>query len=217
VDAEPDLQSTELREFGMDDLRKTMANLIGQDAARFTAPMVRLVAKGKPVAPERLAAASGVPVEKIESWLRTQPGTDWDEDGRLLGFGLTQRPTRHRYIVDGRVLFTFCAADTLIFTPILGRPAIVESSCLTTSQPIRVELTPEAVTLVDPPTTMVSQVSLARHGSDIRSSCCDHGHFFASESAAQEWCHAHPDGGVRPVREFFAIALDVCRDLGWTA
>ena len=200
----------------MDSLGKTMANFIRQDAARFTVPMIRLLAEGRPVALERLAAVSGIPVEEIESWLHAQPGTDWD-GGRLLGFGLTQRPTRHRYIVDGRVLFTFCAADTLIFTPILGRPASVESSCRATGEPIRVQLTPEAVTWVDPSTTVVSQVDLAGEASDIRGSCCDHGHFFASENAAQEWRHAHPDGDVRPVREFFAIALDVCRELGWAA
>ncbi|MGH3968098.1 MAG: organomercurial lyase MerB [Mycobacterium sp.] len=200
----------------MDDLQKSMAEFIRRDVARFTAPMVRLVAEGRPVALERLSAVSGVAVEEIESWLRAQPGTDWDEDGGLLGFGLTQRPTRHRYIVDGRVLFTFCAADTLIFTPILGRPASVESSCPTTGQPIRVELTPQAVTSVDPPTTVVSQINLACGASDIRGSCCDHGHFFASEMAAQEWRDAHPDGEVRPVRELFDIALAVCRELGWT-
>ena len=83
---------------------------------RFTVPMIRLVAQGRPVALDRIAAASGVPVEEVESWLRAQPGTDWDDEGRLLGFGLTQRPTPHRYIVDGRVLYTFCAGDTLIFT-----------------------------------------------------------------------------------------------------
>lgn len=201
----------------MDGLRKTMTNFIGRDAARFTAPMIRLLAEGRPVALERLAAASGVPVGEIGSWLRAQPGTDWDDSGRLLGFGLTQRPTRHRYIVGGRVLFTFCAADALIFTPILGRPASIESSCPTTDQPIRVEVTPEAVTTVDPSTTVVSQADLACGASDIRGSCCEHGHFFATEEAAQEWRRTHPDGDVRPVREFFAIALDVCRELGWTA
>ncbi|WP_158089868.1 organomercurial lyase MerB [Mycobacterium kyorinense] len=193
-----------------------MAEFIRRDVARFTTPMIRLVAEGRPVALERLATVSGVPVAEIDSWLRAQPGTDWDDDGRLLGFGLTQRPTRHRYIVDGRGLFTFCAADALIFTPILGRPATVESSCLTTGQPIRVELTPEAVTSVDPPTTVVSVVELACDASDIRGSCCDHGHFFASENAAREWRRAHPDGDVRPVRELFDIAVDVCRELGWT-
>jgi alkylmercury lyase len=200
----------------MDGLPKTMATFIPRHVARFTAPMIRLVAEGTPVALERLAAVSGGPVEEIASWLRAQPGTDWGEGGALLGFGLTQRPTRHRYIVDGRVLFTFCAADTLIFTPILGRPARVESSCPATGQPIRVELTPEAVTSVDPPTTVVSQVNLLCGARDVRGSCCDHGHFFAAENAAHGWRLAHPDGDIHPVREFFAIALAVCRELGWT-
>lgn len=196
----------------MDGLRET----IRRDVPRFTAPMVRLVAEGRPVALERLAAVSGVPVEEIESWLRAQQGTDWDDDGHLLGFGLTQRPTQHRYIVDGRLLFTFCAADALLFTPILGRPARVESTCPATGQPIRVELTAEAVTSVDPPTTVVSHVSLCCGAGDIRGSYCDHGHFFASENAARDWRDAHPEGDVRPVRELFAVALDACRGLGWT-
>jgi alkylmercury lyase len=201
----------------MDGLQKTMTEFIGRDAARFVAPMIRLVAEGRPVALERLAAEADVPVEEIESWLRAQPGTDWDDSGRLLGFGLTQRPTGHRYIVDGRVLFTFCAADTLIFTPILGRPTSVESSCPTTGQTIRVELTPEAVTLVDPTTAVVSQLNLCCGASDIRGSLCDHGHFFASAGAAQPWHRAHPDGDVRLVGEFFDIALGICRELGWAA
>ncbi|BBZ12589.1 alkylmercury lyase MerB [Mycobacterium branderi] len=201
----------------MDDLRKTIATVIPHDVARFMAPMVRVVAEGRPVALERLAAVSGVSVEEIGSWLRAQPGTDWDDDGHLLGFGLTQRPTRHRYVVDGRVLFTFCAADALIFTPILGRPARVESTCPTTGQPIRLELTPEAVTSVDPPTTVVSHVNLCCGGGDIRGLYCDQGHFFASKDAARKWRRAHPDGEVRPVRELFAAALDVCRELGWAA
>src|ERR1700757_704899 len=120
--------------------------------------MIRLLAQGRPVALERLATEAGVPAQTIESWLRAQPGTDWDDSGRLLGFGLTQKPTRHRYIVGGRVLFTFCAADTLIFTPILGRPVSVESSCPTTGQTIRVELSPVAVTSLDPTTAVVSDV-----------------------------------------------------------
>ena len=132
--------------------------------------MIRLVAEGRPVALERIAAEADMSVEEIDSWLRAQPGTDWDDRGRLLGFGLTQRPTRHRYILDGRVLFTFCAADTLMFTPILGRPAAVESSCPTTGQTIRVELTPETATSVDPTTAVVSQVNLACGASDIRGS-----------------------------------------------
>jgi alkylmercury lyase len=211
------MEALRLRVPVVDGLQETMTEIIGRDVARFMAPMIRLVAEGEPVALERLAADSSVPVEEIESWLRAQPGTDWDDSGRLLGFGLTQRPTRHRYIVDGRVLFTFCAADTLIFTPILGRPVSVESSCPTTGQTIRVELSPVAVTSLDPTTAVVSHVKLCRGADDIRGSLCDHGHFFASDGAAQQWRRAHPDGEVRPVGELFDIALGVCRELGWAA
>jgi alkylmercury lyase len=218
VDAQADLE-TNSGEAALvtDGVHETMTESIGRDVARFTAPMIRLLAEGRPVALERVAAEAGVPVDEIESWLRGQPGTDWDDSGQLLGFGLTQRPTRHRYIIDGRVLFTFCAADTLLFTPLLGRPASVESSCPTTGQTISVELTPQAVTSVDPTTAVVSQINLRGASvSDIRASLCDHGHFFASERAAQPWLSAHPDGEVRPVAEFFDHALGVCRKLGWT-
>jgi len=198
-----------------DCVQQTITEAIGRDVTRFIAPMIRLLAQGRPVALERLATEAGVPAQTIESWLRAQPGTDWDDSGRLLGFGLTQKPTRHRYIVDGRVLFTFCAADTLIFTPILGRPASVESSCPTTGQTIRVELTPNAMTSADPTTAVVCQVNSRNGVSDIRGSLCDHGHFFASDRAAEPWLGARPDGDVRPVGEVFDIALRFCREQGW--
>jgi alkylmercury lyase len=197
-------------------LQQTITALIGRDVTRFLAPMIRLLAEGRPVALERLATEAGAPVETVESWLRAQPGTDWDDSGRLLGFGLTQKPTRHRYIVDGRVLYTFCAADTLIFTPILGRPASIESSCPTTGQSVRVELTPNTVTSVFPTTAVVSQVNSRGAVGDIRGTLCDHGYFFASSRAAEPWRGAHPDGDVRPVGEVFDIALRFCREQGWT-
>src|ERR1700757_1958159 len=111
VDAQPDLETKSVEAvLLMDGVHKTMTEFIGRDVARFTAPIIRLLAEGRPVALERVAAEAGAPVEEIESWLRGQPGTDWDDNRQLLGFGLTQRPTRHRYTIDGRVLFTLCGA-----------------------------------------------------------------------------------------------------------
>lgn len=109
------------------------ANLVeflrDEDMTEFLPALIRLVADGEPVPLPRLAAAADVAEEWLAAWLRGQPGTDWDEQDRLLGFGLTQRETRHRFVVDGRELFTFCAADTLVFPPILGRSASVTSRC----------------------------------------------------------------------------------------
>jgi alkylmercury lyase len=55
----------------------------------------RLLAEGEPVAIERLAAATGRPVDEIEAALGEQTSAERDADGRLVGLGLTLRPPHH--------------------------------------------------------------------------------------------------------------------------
>lgn len=147
--------------------------------------------------------------------MTAEPGVDWDSQGRVLGFGLTQRPTKHRIIISGRNLYTFCAADTLMIPVILDQPARVESTCAATGQLVRVEVTPQAVQSVDPTTAVVSQVFLCSDITDIRAQGCDHGHFFVTADAAERWGREHPGGEVRPVGEFFPRLLTIGRELGW--
>lgn len=187
------------------------------DLPDFLPTLLRLVASGEPVPVETLAAATRAATGEVESWLRSQPGTDWDEHGRLVGFGLTQLPTPHRFVVDRRTLYTFCAADTLMFPPILGRAAHVESTCPATGRTVRVDVTPGAVTAVDPATAVVTQVGVCAGVADIRREICDHGHFYASADAAASWRNDHPGGDVIPVRTFFAAALSALTGLGWAA
>jgi alkylmercury lyase len=114
---------------------------------------------------------------------------------RLVGFGLTLRPTPHRFTFDSRTVFAWCASDALMIPVIIGRSGIVESPCLATGQQIRVQVTPERVEKVDPPTAVVS---LARPDriDDIRTEVYALGSFFASPDAAAEWLAAHPQGTV---------------------
>lgn len=186
-----------------------------EEMTAFFPILIRLVAQGEPVPLARLAAAAEVSEDELAAWLHGQPGTDWDEQGRLLGFGLTQRETRHRFVVDGRELFTFCAADTLLFPPILDRPASVTSTCPATGQAVRAEVTPTAVTAVEPATAAVSHVQLRAGCGDIRAEACDHGFFFATADDAAQWRRNHPEGHVMPVNEFFDQGRAVVRDLGW--
>jgi alkylmercury lyase len=198
-----------------DDLRTNLVTFMREDILPdVVGPLVRLIARGRPVQPVELAEQSGLTVATLTSWLRDQPGTDWDDHGRLVGFGLTQRPTAHRFIVEGRELFTFCAADTLLFAPILGGTARVESTCPTTGETIGIDLAGDRVLDLKPAAAVVSQVRLCPVA-DIRASICDHGHFFASPEAAEPWHRAHPDGYVTPVREFFDLALSTDREMGW--
>jgi alkylmercury lyase len=164
--------------------------------------VIRLLASGQPVQIEQIEMAAGVPAEEVESLLRGQPGTDWDEQGRLVGFGLTQRPTGHQLLLSGRQLYTWCAMDTLLFPLILGERATAESRCPATGRAIRIDVAPEAVLSVDPNQAVVSQID-AREINDLRGEVCDHGHFFASPEAARGWATEHPRGCVLPVRDAF--------------
>ena len=41
---------------------------------------------------------------------------------------LTLRPTSHRYLLDSRTVFAWCASDALTFPVVLGRPGIIEAA-----------------------------------------------------------------------------------------
>lgn len=177
--------------------------------------LVRTIAKGAPVSIQELADVASLAVGDVERMLRGQPGTDWDDDGRLVGFGLTLRPTAHRLTVGGRVLYTFCATDALLFTHILGEPAIAESNCPATSVPIRIELTPRAVVSMDPAGTVVSQLFDRSLLGDVRHNVCDHGHFFVSADAASGWAGEHPNGRILTVADAFEQSRRDIEQLGW--
>ncbi len=177
--------------------------------------LVRLLARGEPLAISGIAEFAQRPAIEVERVLRAQRGTDWDDEGRLVGFGLTLRPTDHRYIVDGRTLYTWCATDTLLFTLILGVGAVAESTCPATGQPIRVELDPNAVTSVEPREAVISERCQRAEVANLRSEVCDEGHFYASWAAAQRWADEHPEGEVLSVTDAFERCRQACQELGW--
>ena len=178
---------------------------------------VRLLSRGKPVALESLAAASGWPLSKVKGALDRGSSAELDEQGRLVGFTLTLRPTPHRFAVDGQNLFAWCADDTLWFPVVLGLPARVESKCPHTGQPICVELSPDAIVRVDPPEAVVSHVRPAGKLPDVRAAACELGHFFSSHAAAAHWAEKHPSGTVHSVPDAFWLDRRVIEQLGWIA
>ena len=100
---------------------------------------------------------------------------------------------------------------------ILGRPAVVESRCPQTGQPIRIELTLDGVERLDPPEAVMTAVRPGGRLADVRSATCSHGHFFSSIAASAAWADAHPDGHICPVEEGFRLDRDVIKRLGWGA
>jgi alkylmercury lyase len=200
------------------DYIEQTAALIDRVEGRELVPhAVRLLSEGEPVALAQLAAAAGWSVEEVEAALGAQISAERDDQGRLVGLALTLRPTTHRVTIDGRTLFAWCASDTLMVPVIVGRPAVVESTCPQTGQAIRVEVTPDRVERVDPPDAVVSAVRPAGRLADVRSDTCDHGHFFSSIEASAAWASAHLEGHIHPVEEAFRLDRQVIKQLGWDA
>jgi alkylmercury lyase len=92
-------------------------------------PLLRLLADGQPVSIEDLAEAAGRPVDDVRQTVASLPDVELDDEGRIVGYGLTLRETPHRFEVDGKRLYTWYALDTLVFPGLLGRTARIESPC----------------------------------------------------------------------------------------
>jgi hypothetical protein len=181
------------------------ADLLGPDhvaGRRLMRTAVRLLARGEPVTLDALAAAVGVDVTDLTD-APAGPDIEYDDEHRIVGWGLTLVPTPHRIVVDGHRLYTWCAADTLMFPAIIGRRAQIESRCPTTDTVIRLAVDPDGgVSDLSPSSAVVSvpdseDLDIAQ----VRVSCCHPGRFFASAEAAADWLARYPSGTVLPVAD----------------
>jgi alkylmercury lyase len=176
--------------------------------------LILLLAEGQPISPERIAGVLGRPREEAVAVLRQLPSLEWDEAGNIVGAGLTLRPTPHRFEIDGRTLFTWCALDALMFPGLIGQTVQVESPCAATGAPVRVTVTPEGVTQVEPPEAVVSLVA-PEASPDVRRAFCDYVNFFRSAEAAGEWLASHPGATTLPVAEAYALGRRLAEARGW--
>jgi alkylmercury lyase len=196
-------------------------------AARITAPMrisggraflefvpqsIDLLARGKPASLEEIAATSAKSPEEVRAALDRFPSAEWDEQGRVVGLGLTLQLTPHRLELEGRTLFAWCALDALLFPILLGRPANIESPCRATGELVHIEVTPTGIEAVKPPSAVVSIVA-ARDPADFRSISCNNSHFFSSPEAASRWLERHPEATILPAEEAFRLGRLIAEGL----
>ena len=166
--------------------------------------LLLLLVEGKPVSPDQVAVTIAKSREEAVDLLRELPSVELDDEGNLIGMGLTLRPTPHRFEVEGRTLYTWCALDALIFPSIIGKPVCIESPCPVTGTVIRVQLTPNTVERVEPPSAVVSMVT-PETIEDVRSAFCNFVHFFSSSESATKWLADNPGAVVISVDEAYNL------------
>lgn len=176
-------------------------------------PLLRLLAGGDPVGVDQLAAASGRTVQEVRRGLQAAADTEYDDQGRIVGQGLTLRPTVHRFTIAGQELYTWCALDTLLFPILLGRPARVESRCPDSGQTIRLTIDPTArVTSLEPATAVVSLIT-PETGASIRPGFCNQVHYFASPEDAAGWTSRFPHSTLLAVTDAYQLATTLAARL----
>lgn len=181
----------------------------GRYARQFALQLYRLLARGTPVRVEELAETLNRRSFQMRRTIDSWPSlVQQDEQKRVVGFGgLTLERTKHRFSIEGRSLYTWCAWDSLFIPEILGKTAHVQSECPVTGRPISVTVRPNVISQCDPTETVVSfllpdAVDLEQ---DVRGSFCEYVHFFASRDAGDEWTRRNEGTFLLTVSEAFEL------------
>jgi alkylmercury lyase len=132
-----------------------------------------------------------------------------DGKGRVLAYGgLTLEPTPHMLEMDGRVLHTWCALDTLFVPELLGRPARVRSRCPETGTEISLAVDAAGTHDVTPHgAVMTLRGAGGLDLEDVVGTFCCYVHFFTSEESAREWAKRSEGTYIASIAEGFEYGL----------
>ncbi|MEQ8329376.1 MAG: organomercurial lyase [Longimicrobiales bacterium] len=183
---------------------------------RVSRALHRMLALGWPVPEYAIAATSRLQVVEVQEEMQGWTGVVRSETGRVTAFqGLDLDSTPHRFEVEGRTLYAWCAWAALFLPGVIERAARVTSSCPVTGRRMELLVGPEtirergasdvAVSMVDPERADVT-------GDQVVATFCRHIHFFASGEAAGEWARTRGDG-------IYILTLAAAFELGrrWNA
>ena len=149
--------------------------------------------------------------QTLGSW----PAVFTDSRGRVTGFwglAIGDLSPAHRYQSGGRVLYAWCAWDTLFLPARLGQAAQVTSACPVTSEPIELTVIPEGISGTSHPAVVVSFLRPGRpFDSGVIESFCHFVHFFASRQAGEQWAAGHPGTFLLTLGEAAGLAARASR------
>lgn len=126
-----------------------------------------------------------------------------DVQGNIIAFsGLSTVPTKHRFIVNGKMLYTWCVVDAILFAEWLGVEANVHSTDPFDNSPIELQINGGQLLWTTPYPLFISWLESV-DTCNIKGSLCNHVSFFASERTAKQWLKNNPDGKILTLEDFF--------------
>ena len=182
---------------------------------RVAVTLYRELAKGQPVDAAQLGRALGVAPAEARGFLNRDSIKAFvypDDKGRVLGFGgLAAAPMHHRFEVDGRTLWTWCAWDSLFIPEILGERARVVSPDPDTGELVQLVVTPDEIESAEPQNAVVSFLlpdarDFDTSAANVMATFCNFVFFFASRTSGMLGHPALPGTYLYALDEALALA-----------
>ena len=162
--------------------------------------LYRELRRGVPVSDNEIAQVQSRDAHDVSALLQT-PALDSliyrDDDGLIVGFGgLAVVPMNHRFRVNGRTLYTWCAWDALFLVDVLNVRADLEPTCPQTGTAIHVTVSRAGVERIEPKEAVISFLFpdaplFEQSAGQTIASFCHYVHFLESPEVAEQWTAKH--------------------------
>jgi len=185
-----------------------------EEEQRLGLEIYRQLSSGEPVSTFGLAKALKSPPHEVDGLL-AHPNLKClsytDREGHIIGFGgLAVRPMPHRFSLNGRRLYTWCAWDSLFIPVILRQVAEVESPPPGGAGLVRLRVGRDGIERVDPEDAVMSYLlptaeTFRADALKAMASFCHYIFFFPDRDSAMAWTAQHPDTMVTSIPDAFEL------------
>jgi alkylmercury lyase len=186
---------------------------VDPDGVLIVLALYRLLSRGDPVWPSQVADESGVELSVVEERLASWPGV-FRQDGTVIGFwGLALPEMAHRFEVDGKTLYTWCAYDAIFLPELIGKPARGTSKDPVTGEQVSLRVHPDRIEDVIHKEVFISFLdpTSTRFDENVILNFCNYVHFFASKVSGTNWTADHPGTFLLTLDEAFQLSRLVNR------
>jgi alkylmercury lyase len=177
--------------------------------------VLRSIASGRAIGLLEFVEETGLTLREAKLLFRKMrlSGADFDEEGRLIGNALTLRPTQNLLKIDGRMLYAWCALDTLFLPGLIGKTAEVRSRSPVTGELINLSVSPSGIETFYPASTVLSVVVPGKSKAcepgqrgGLQGAVCSSMHFFTSHEEAEGFLGKDSDVAILAVEEASELA-----------